>query len=153
MAASGVRIGTLAAGICLGILTAIKPNVGLGLLLLGRSGRLKLILPACVTTAVLSIIPILLYGPAVYSEWLQAAGIDSHSIFPLMYPSQATSRGLEVGPRGPLSASLCSFCSSASFEQVDHRSTRQAGLRCVRLYSALRWGWLEYVLLLTPLFS
>src|SRR6185437_8218786 len=73
----------IAAGILLGIFTAIKPNIAIWPLFLALSGRFKLILPTCLTAVTVSVIPIFLYGTAVYPEWWQATAIDSHSIFPV----------------------------------------------------------------------
>jgi hypothetical protein len=62
----------LVAGISIGVICAIKPNllVWPGLLIAGKSKKIGL--TAFATTGLLSAIPLLLQGPIIYREWLAA---------------------------------------------------------------------------------
>jgi hypothetical protein len=68
----------VAAGICLGLLAATKPNYGLWVLLLVFCGRRKAAGVAAATAAALSLLPVALYGGGVYVEWMRAVAADPH---------------------------------------------------------------------------
>jgi len=67
------RQNQFAAGILIGVVVAIKPNflVWPGLLFIG--GYATAALSACVTAALLSAWPALVYGPLIYVEWLKVS--------------------------------------------------------------------------------
>lgn len=71
----------VAAGLCLGLLIAAKPNYAVWPLLLVFSRRGRSAAVAAVTAAVLCCIPLALYGPSVYAEWMGALAGDRHWIF------------------------------------------------------------------------
>lgn len=64
------------AGIVIGIVAAVKPNFLVWPALLLLAGSLTIALAAIITTLVLSAIPIALYGPAVYPQWLSALNAE-----------------------------------------------------------------------------
>ncbi|TAK36271.1 MAG: DUF2029 domain-containing protein [Chloroflexota bacterium] len=59
------------AGLLIGILVAIKPNFVVWPVLLLAAGYPVAALPALLSGAVLSAVPLLVFGPSVYSSWLQ----------------------------------------------------------------------------------
>ena len=66
------------AGVFLGILVSIKPNLLVWVMLIAFSKNWKYALAALATVFVLGIIPIILYGGDIYREWLNVIRIDSH---------------------------------------------------------------------------
>jgi hypothetical protein len=68
-----------AAGLLLGAVVAIKPNFLIWPLLLLLSGERRASLVAFASAAVFALLPVALYGPRVYAEWLAAvtqAGVN-----------------------------------------------------------------------------
>jgi hypothetical protein len=140
----------VAAGILLGVLTAIKPNLALWPLFLALSGRLKPILPACIATALLSVIPIFLYGPAVYSEWLRATGIDSHSIFPIDVSIAGNFTRLGSRPAG-LAIGFVLLVLLAYLIRVGKPTLYETtGIAVFASILCSPLGWLEFILLAAP---
>lgn len=138
------------AGVLLGILVAIKPNLGLWPLFLALSGRLKSILPACVTAAVLSITPIFLYGPAVYPEWMRATGIDSHSIFPIDVSIAGNFTRLGSRSAGLAVALLVLVLLAYLVRAAKPTLYETTGIAICASILCSPLGWLEFILLLTP---
>jgi len=62
----------VAAGVLIGLLAAIKPNLALWPLLLLASGAPLAALPALGVALALSLVPALVYGPGIYLGWLRA---------------------------------------------------------------------------------
>ncbi|MBA4010984.1 MAG: hypothetical protein C0481_03885 [Phenylobacterium sp.] len=66
------------AGVLLGILVAIKPNFALCGMVLFASGHFRPVMIAALVAIALSALPVLLYGPQVYDQWLAAIARDNH---------------------------------------------------------------------------
>jgi Glycosyltransferase family 87 len=60
-------------GVLIGLVVAIKPNFAIWPLLLLLAGHRKVALTALGVAAAISVIPLLLDGPEIYSQWLDAA--------------------------------------------------------------------------------
>ena len=71
------RRGVLA-GLAIGLFVAAKPNFGVWPLFLLLTGAWRCALTAGVTAAAPAILPALLYGPQVYTQWLAVAVADQH---------------------------------------------------------------------------
>ncbi len=65
------------AGILLGILVAVKPQFGLWPLLLLLAGLWPAALSAASVAVILSVLPILRFGPGIYRSWLGATSLVS----------------------------------------------------------------------------
>lgn len=74
------RGSDLAAGILIGVVTALKPNFGVWLALLWLAGHRKTAYAGIASGAALTILPALIYGPEVYLEWYQAQGVEAPMI-------------------------------------------------------------------------
>jgi hypothetical protein len=61
------------AGVLIGLVVAIKPNFGIWPLFLLLAGHRKLALTAFAVAGAVSAVPLLIEGPEVYSQWLDAA--------------------------------------------------------------------------------
>jgi len=71
----------IAAGICIGILIACKPNYALWAVLLIFCRRERAAATAAVVSAGLACVPLILYGPGIYLEWIHAIKVDPHWAF------------------------------------------------------------------------
>ncbi|MEJ2707587.1 MAG: glycosyltransferase family 87 protein [Anaerolineales bacterium] len=60
------------AGILIGLLFAIKPNFAVWAVALFLSGYYPVALSAFVSAGLISLIPLLIYGPIIYQEWFRA---------------------------------------------------------------------------------
>lgn len=138
------------AGICLGLLCAIKPNFAVWPLALALAGRRKFLPPALIVFALLSLIPIVVYGPAVYPEWLRAASVDSHSIFPsdVSLIGNATRWGAEAVGYVLSALLLLLTAVLARFGRPTLREVSGFAICAAILCSPL--AWMHYVLVLVP---
>jgi hypothetical protein len=141
----------IASGILLGALAAIKPNMAVWPLFLALSGRRKLILPTCVTAAVLSVIPVFLYGTAVYPEWWRATGIDSHSIFPADISIAGNFTRLGSRPAGLIIALALFVLLVCLVRAGKPQLYETTGIALCASILCSPLGWLEYILFLAPI--
>ena len=63
----------LLAGVLMGLLIAVKPNFAVWPLFLLLAGHPRVSLTAIITAAAISAVPLMLEGPVIYQQWLQAA--------------------------------------------------------------------------------
>jgi hypothetical protein len=159
----------VAAGICLGLLIAAKPNFGVWAIFLVLSGRRYAAVVAVVVAAACGVIPVVLYGPEVYSQWLQAVAMDPHWMFTFEVSLMgfATRLGHRIIGEG---AALCVLVISSVFvfwKRPSLRNTSGIALSVAILASPLswihylmiiagpllrhRWGWLMSLVLLSML--
>ena len=68
----------LAAGIALGGVIAVRPTMGFLLCVLFLSGYRKIAAIAFATVFALFVMPLAIYGPTIYVEWLKAFAGDQH---------------------------------------------------------------------------
>ncbi|MFZ5822131.1 MAG: glycosyltransferase family 87 protein [Chloroflexota bacterium] len=81
----------VATGIFIGLLVSIKPNFILWVLLLASQKNWKSVLGASLAIIICAAIPLARMSPEVYSQWLEAAQVDSHV---LMMPGNSSLLGL-----------------------------------------------------------
>jgi hypothetical protein len=138
------------AGLIIGVLAAAKPNFLVWPLFLLFRGQKRTAIVAFSTTAVLSAIPILLYGPAIYLQWMQAIGGDVHFLIPtdISIPALATDLGLPNV--GRVLAVL--LIASAGWFIVARRPSLEAttGLALCLAILASPIAWMQYTLFLVP---
>jgi hypothetical protein len=63
------------AGVLLGVLIGIKPQFAIWPVLLACTGLWQTLPPALLTAAVISVLPVLRYGPIIYRQWLDSLSI------------------------------------------------------------------------------
>jgi len=80
------------AGLALGILIATKPNFAFWALLLGFAGYWSTLFTAGGTAFMISLIPLIIYGPNIYYQWLDAAAFFTPSV--LLWPGNNSLQGL-----------------------------------------------------------
>jgi hypothetical protein len=145
----------LLAGICMGALVAIKPNFILWPALLFLSGQIIAPIASAITFIVISLVPIILYGPQIYLDWLgvhQAyflpnrigLGINTSII------GFATRHGLDLwGYIGVIILLLFIIWWSWK-KRPDVRTVSGIALAASLLASPI--AWIAYTVLLVPLF-
>lgn len=140
----------IAAGVFLGILVAIKPNYALWPLFLLIAGHKRTAATTALVTTVLCMVPVLLYDPAVYPQWLHAISGDQHWTFPtdVSISAFATIFGHPAVGQA-VSASLVLF--SCWFIFRNRPSTDAiAGIALSVAMLASPIAWMHYTLLLIP---
>jgi hypothetical protein len=68
------------AGIMIGLLVAIKPNFAIWPLFLLVSGYSAAFLAAVISSFIVSLIPIAVYGTKIYAQWLEASALQPETI-------------------------------------------------------------------------
>jgi hypothetical protein len=139
------------AGILMGMLAAMKPPFILWpvYLFLARHFRVSLIAGA--VAVLLSLLPIILYGPGIYAEWFAAVALDQHG---RTFPYEVSLNGffLRAGirPAGVALSGLLLLASAAlvCIKKPDVFATTAAALPVALLCSPL--SWIEYALVLFP---
>jgi hypothetical protein len=130
------------AGVLLGLAVAIKPNFALVPLLLFIAGDRRLSLSSLVTAAGLSAVPLLLEGPAVYRQWLEASRAFAGLEMPGNSSLVAIFARAGVGKLGYVAAALL-VIAMAVFAYRMRPSTEQlfgAGLVGALLLGPITWS-------------
>jgi Glycosyltransferase family 87 len=141
-----------AAGICMGILIAMKPNLGLWPILLFVAGYKRPAVLSALSAAAISILAAVIYGPEIYRQWLQAYPLEPRHIFTsdISFVGIFTRLGLPaIGAALAVvwSLSLLLFVRRARPGLVDICGLALCtGILCSPL------GWHYYVLFLAPFF-
>jgi hypothetical protein len=144
----------LAAGILLGVLVAAKPNYALWPLLLVFCGRWKATAVAAGVAAALCALPLALYGPGIYGEWMRAVASDPHWFFPneVSLIGLATRAGHARVGEALAAALLIASCVVVVWKRQSLRVTSGVALSVGMLASPL--AWYQYAMLLAgPLFA
>jgi hypothetical protein len=144
----------LAAGLLLGVLVAAKPNYALWPLLLVFCGRWKAAATAACVAAALCAVPLALYGPGIYGEWMRAVASDPHWFF----PNEVSLIGFETRMGHPrvgealAGALLVVACVVVAWKRPSLRVTSGVALSVGMVASPL--AWYQYAMLLAgPLFA
>jgi hypothetical protein len=144
----------LAAGILLGLLVAAKPNYALWPLLLAFCGRRKAAATAACVAGALCTLPLALYGPGIYGEWVRAVASDPHWFFPneVSLIGLATRMGHARVGEALAAALLVVACVVVAWKRPSLRVTSGVALSVGMLASPL--AWYQYAMLLAgPLFA
>lgn len=138
-------------GICLGILVAAKPNYALWPIFLACCGHTRIAKTAAITFAILCCIPIFLYGPGVYMNWLHAISYDPHWLF----PSDVSIFGFAARLGHPVTGRVMSIAVLVfSFAWVVWRRPSAETASGIALTIAILCSpvaWVHYSLLLAPI--
>lgn len=73
---------SILASIFIGVIVAIKPNFAVWGFLAFASRHYREAVVAGIVAFALSALPAILYGPDVFSQWMAAAELDRHNLFP-----------------------------------------------------------------------
>jgi hypothetical protein len=140
----------IAAGVAIGALVALKPNFGLWPLYLLIAGRTSVSAYAALTVAVMSLLPVLLYGQGVYVEWVQAICADDHWVMGANVSLPAIARRLDIGPIGSMAACGIVLAGAAWVRLCKPCSERISVVALAIAILAAPLGWGYYVLVLFP---
>jgi hypothetical protein len=142
----------LASSIALGFLVAIKPTTAFWPLFLFLAGRRKLALrSACVTVAA-SAIPLAIYGPIVYRQWIDVIRNDRHWIIPtnIAIPAYFARLGLRDVGLG-VAAIIAAWLGYVVWKTRPNITTISGIALCAMILCA-PLAWYDYALMLTPVF-
>ncbi|MXQ11450.1 glycosyltransferase family 87 protein [Microvirga makkahensis] len=142
-----------AAGILIGMLVSMKPNFLVWPVLLLLSGHWRPALTALVTAAVISAIPLFVYGLEVYRQWFELIASDKERAFFLTNTSFA---GFAARAGIPLlgviaSLALLALLAAWAFRRRPNAMAASA-LALVASLLASPLGWVHYTLFLLPVF-
>lgn len=146
------REGETAAAIFLGAMVAIKPIFLLWVLLIAVWGKVSLAWKSAVTAGLISLIPVLLYGPDVYVQWLHAARDDKHYLYLTNISIAAVGRRFGFATLGVAAAVLLFFACmyAVRTRRMSQRNLHMAGIAFSCLCGPL--AWYLYLALLYPWF-
>jgi hypothetical protein len=128
-------------GLFLGLLIAAKPNYALWAVLLPFCRRKAAAAVAAAVVLLLDLLPVVFYGPRVYSEWLRAVASDPHWMFP--FEVSITGVASRLGHRlvgEVLAVGLLVFCFLlVAWKRPSLRNTSGIALSVAMLSSPLAW--------------
>jgi Protein of unknown function (DUF2029). len=140
------------ASIAIGLVVAIKPTMIFWPLLLYIAGHHKLAVRAIAVAIIAFSIPLLIYGPATYGQWLSALADDPHWIDPkdiALVPLFARLGHRQIGMAAAIVAGIAiaywGYRKKPVFTNASGAGI-SAGILCAPL------GWSSYVLILAPFF-
>lgn len=141
------------AGILLGLLIAAKPNYLLWALMLAIIGRWRSSAVAAAVAGILSAVPLILYGPGIYREWMIAVGGDHHWSQGPDVSISGIARLLGEPAVGPIASALLvlASCVLVIWRRPSLRNTSGIALSVGTLVPPV--AWVHYLLLFAgPLF-
>jgi hypothetical protein len=141
------------AGVAIGLVIAVKPNFMVWPALLFLAGYYRPVVSAGVTALLLSLLPVLLYGPDVYQQWFALLATEGHRVAFLTNASLSglllrSGLGILATPIGVLVLAALAFWAWRSRPSLAQASA--LGLIGALVASPL--AWVHYTLFLLPLF-
>lgn len=140
----------IAAGIFLGALVAIKPNLALWPIFLAICGHWRVAKFSALIFVVLGLLPISLYGPHIYAEWLGAISNDPHWVS--FTDISLTGFASRLGHRtfGRVLSLILLLCSTVYVAWKRPSGETAIGIAVCLGLLASPLGWVGYSLFLTP---
>ena len=145
------RGASLGAAILIGLVIAMKPNFLVWPALLFLAGDRRPALIAVGTAALVSAIPLVLYGPEIYRQWLALVASDEERAFFLTNASLAGLAARAGVPKLGIVLSLALLAGLAAWafwRRPDRMRASAFGLLAALMASPL--GWIHYTLFLLP---
>jgi hypothetical protein len=145
------------AGIAIGLLVALKPNFAIWILFLIVSGFTLTSAVSLLTALVMSVVPLILYGPNIYTQWLEASALQretlimpgNSSLAGLVARFDGVSAGIVIGLLAVLALLiLARYRPAVGMEKPEVISA--LGLLASLLASPIAWT--GYTILLLPVF-
>lgn len=143
----------VAAGLLIGLMAAIKPNLVVWPIILFLSGYRRVGLAALASIVVLGLLPVLAYGPDVYREWVELVLHDANRI---IFPTNMSFAGLTMRFGVPwlgTTMSVLLLIGVACWAWLARPSVLDAS--AVALVAALLSSpiaWVHYIVFLLPVF-
>jgi hypothetical protein len=143
----------LAAGVLIGLVVAMKPNFLVWPALLFLSGHRVPALAAVGTAVLISAVPLAVFGPEIYRQWLELVLSDRERAFFLTNASFAGLAARAGVPALGLVLSLGLLAGLAAWAVLRRPSVgRASALALVASLLASPLGWIQYTLFLLPVF-
>ena len=142
------------AGILLGLLIAAKPNYSLWAIMLVVIGRWRSSAMAVAVAGILSAVPLIVYGPGIYREWMIAVAGDPHWSQGPDVSISGIARLLGEPAAGPIASGLLvlASCALVIWKRPSLRNTSGIALSVGTLAPPV--AWVHYLLLIAgPLFK
>jgi hypothetical protein len=139
------------AGILIGIVVAMKPNFLVWPALLFLSGHRRPAITSIVTAGTISLIPVVIYGPKIYRQWLELVAVDGERA---LFLTNGSFAGLAARAGVPSLGLLLGFLLLAAlsawalWRRPDILTVSAMALVAALLASPL--GWVHYTLFLLP---
>jgi hypothetical protein len=142
---------SLAIGVLIGIIVAFKPNFAVWPVLLIIAGYWGIGLTAIVTAGLISVIPVLRYGPGIYAEWIKASSAFNGITIPGNSSFIGLSAYLGLPWFGVILSGLflISLVVWVRFQRPSVKKISSFGIVASLLASPITWG--GYTLLLLPI--
>lgn len=140
----------LPAAVMIGLLVALRPTLLFCPAFLFLAGQRRLALRSLAVTLTVSVVPILLYGPGIYREWLAALSHDPHWVFTANIAIPALFRRLGLYPVG-IALAFATAVALAVFvrrKKPDANTAIGIGYCAGILCAPLAWS--AYAILLAP---
>jgi hypothetical protein len=146
------RGSNVAAGILIGLLISMKPNFLVWPVLLFLSGHRLSSLAAIATAGVVAAIPLAVFGPQIYLDWLKLVASDGERA---VFLTNASIAGLAaragVPFLGPVLSALLLLLLAAWAFRYKPSVLDASGFALVAALLASPLGWIHYTLFLLPL--
>ncbi len=148
------KMNYLAAGIFLGLLAAMKPNLIYWILILGVYGYWKTFIVSGAVFGITSLIPLLQYGTMVYIQWLDASITYTPEL--LLFPGNNSFQGLTARLGFPETGIFLSIILGVVVAVVvlrykpNENTTNLLAVTTTLLISPI--AWVGYTLMLLPVF-
>ena len=140
------------AGLLIGILVAIKPNLFLWPLLLLLAGYVSVFVVACVAAALISLVPLLIFGSTAYVEWLKATVAFSGIALPGNGSLLGLTARLGLPWLGTLLSAVLVIIALVWAWRCRPSAVKLSGLALVILLLVSPVTWPGYTLFLLPVF-
>jgi alpha-1,2-mannosyltransferase len=140
------------AAILIGIVIAMKPNLGLWPILMFVAGRRRPAAISSITAVALSAYPVFVYGPSIYSEWLRAGAIGPHWIYTTDISFPGIFARLGARPVGIAVAVLCAVALVYFVRRIRPSELHVAGIAICAGIMCSPLAWYLYVIFAAPFF-
>jgi len=142
------------AGLALGFLVAIKPNFAFWLFLLGMGGYLTVALSAGMVALFLSILPLFIWGPEIFEQWL--AALSHYPSIGLLIAGNSSFQSLTVRFGSGLSGTVISLLFICGSLYLTHRyKISLSKINTLGIVGSLLvspFSWVGYTVLTLPIF-
>lgn len=142
---------SILAGVLIGLLVAIKPSLAVWPLLLLLGGHWTVALMAGGVAALLSLVPVVLYGPGIYLGWLRASNSFTGMLLPGNSSLPAIAARLGLPWLGPVLAAGLVLGIAALVWRRRPPALAVSGLGIVASLLASPITWVGYTLLVLPI--
>lgn len=142
----------LPAGIAIGTVVALRPTMAIWLLILYLAKHRESLIAAIGTILTLYVLPLLIYGPRIYTEWSHAFDNDQHWLEPVNIAIMplAARHGHAIWGIAAAASIMLGVCVWAIRTRPDFSTSSGAGLCLGIACSPL--AWFLYLLFVAPFF-